>query len=116
MVAGFLGAGPARGGVLNANDPVSWLVIEPGWDVLANDGSHLGREHEVVGDSGKDIFNGLAVSPGMLKGSRYVPAERVGTIVEGEIRLDLSRDEFGRLGEHAAAPPSEQIRADTTDL
>ena len=43
---------------------VSWLMIEPGWEVLGSDGSRLGKVHEVIGDSGKDIFNGLAVSPG----------------------------------------------------
>ena len=95
---------------------MSWLVIEPGWDVLANDGSHLGRVHEVVGDSGKDIFNGLAVSPGLLKSSRYVPAERVGQITDGEVQLGLSPEEFERLDEHGEQPPSEEIRADTTDL
>jgi hypothetical protein len=97
-------------------DPVSWLVIERGWKVLASDGSQLGEIHEVVGDSGKDIFNGLAVSPGLLKSSRYVPAERVGRISEGEVELALTPDEFERLGEHGEQPPSAEIRSDTTDL
>ena len=97
-------------------DPVSWLVIERGWDVVAADGSALGTVHEVIGDTGKDIFNGLAVSPGLLKGSRYVPAERVVQIVEGEVRLDVGADEFERLDEAGPAPTSAEIRADTTDI
>lgn len=97
-------------------DPVSWFVIEAGWDVVAADGSEVGKVHEVIGDTGKDIFNGLAVSPGLLRGSRYVPAERVGTIEEGRVHLDLDRGEFERLGRHEPQPPSAQIRADTTDL
>jgi hypothetical protein len=101
---------------MSANDPVSWLVIEPGWNVVGSDSSHLGSVHEVVGDSGKDIFNGLAVSPGLLKSSRYVPAEQVAEITQGEVRLALTADEFDALDEHGAQPPSEQIRADTTDL
>jgi hypothetical protein len=72
--------------------------------------------HEVVGDTDKDIFNGLAVSPGFLRAARYVPAERVRTIVEGRIELDLDRDEFNRLDEHGDVPPSAEIRPDTTDL
>jgi uncharacterized protein YrrD len=98
------------------SDPVSWLVIEPGWTVVASDGSQLGRVHAVVGDSGNDIFNGLAVSPGLLKGSRYVPAERVAEITDGQVGLALTPEEFERLGEHAEPPPSAEIRADTTDL
>jgi len=91
-------------------------VIEPGWKVVGNDGSELGRVHEVVGDSGKDIFNGLAVSPGLLKPARYVPAERVGRITEGEVQLGLGAEEFEGLDDHGEQPPSEEIRADTTEL
>jgi len=98
------------------SDPVSWFLIDKGWDVVGRDGTELGSVHEVVGDTDKDIFNGLAVSPGFLRSARYVPAERVGTIVEGRIEIDLDRDEFGRLDEHGDIPPSAEIRPDTTDL
>ncbi|MGH3105329.1 MAG: hypothetical protein ACRDN6_14660 [Gaiellaceae bacterium] len=97
-------------------DPVSWFMIEPGWKVVARDGSELGKVHEVIGDSGKDIFNGLAVSPGLLKGSRYVPAEQVAEIVVAQVTLDLGPEDFKRLGEHGEQPPSAEIRPDTTDL
>jgi uncharacterized protein YrrD len=97
-------------------EPVSWMLIEEGWTVIGSDGEHLGSVHEVIGDSNADIFNGLAVSPGMLRGSRYVPAERVVAIVEGRVALDLDADEFKRLEEHKATPASAEIRADTTDL
>jgi hypothetical protein len=97
-------------------DPASWFVIEPGWDVVGRDGEKLGTVHEVIGDTGEDIFNGLAVSPGLLKGSKYVPAERVATIVDGRVELDLTAEEFDRQGEHDEQPPSAQIRADTTDI
>ena len=82
------------------SDPVSWLVIEKGWAVVGRDGSALGSIHEVVGDTSGDIFNGLAVSPGLLRSPRYVPSERVGTIVEGTVEVDLDQDEFDRLDEH----------------
>ncbi len=97
-------------------DPVSWLLIERGWKVVARDGSELGSVHELVGDTGKDIFNGLAVSPGLLRASRYVPAERVAEIVEGCVRLDLTPHEFAHLDEQTAAPPAEVVRSDTTDI
>ena len=97
-------------------DPVSWKIVERGWRVLAADGTDLGTVHEVVGDANIDIFNGLHVSPGLLKGSRYVPSERVVEIVEGEVRLDVAAADFESLEAAAPAPPSSEVRADTTDL
>jgi hypothetical protein len=97
-------------------DQVSWFVIEPGWRVTCVDGTEVGKVHEVIGDAGTDIFNGLAVSPGRLRGSRYVPSERVDRIEEGVVYLTLSPAQFEQLEEAAPMPPSERIRADTTDL
>ena len=99
-----------------SGEPVSWLVIERGWKVEAADGSEVGRIEELVGDTGKDIFNGLSVTPGLLRAARYVPAERVRTITEGRVELDLDARGFARMGEHGEVPPSAQIRPDTTDL
>ena len=92
-------------------DPVSWLVVEPGWKVVDSDGNQLGRVDEVIGDTGQDIFNGLAVSQGLLRKRRYVPAELVSEIVEGKVRLDCDRDRFDRCDPYAPAPPSEEILA-----
>ncbi|MBA2332035.1 MAG: hypothetical protein H0V94_04505 [Actinobacteria bacterium] len=69
-----------------------------------------------MGDSDKDIFNGLSVSHGLLRSKRYVPAERVGTITEGRVELDLDADAFAALDDHGEQPPSTTIRADTTGL
>ena len=90
-------------------DPVSWLVVENGWKVVAADGSSVGTVQEVIGDTGKDIFNGLSVSPGLLKRPKYVPAERVAEIAEGEVRLGITEDEFERLGEYDEPPASAEI-------
>ena len=92
--------------------PVSWLVIERGWKVVAADGGEIGSVEEVIGDTGKDIFNGLAVSTGLLSRARYVPAERVREIVEGQVALDVSPDEVDRLDEYGGAPTSERLRPD----
>ena len=97
-------------------DPVSWTVIESGWAVVSSDGEDLGKVHEVLGDSGIDIFNGLAVSPGLLRQSRYVPAERVSRIEEGRVELDLDRDAFDALDDQGEVPPQSRVRPDTTDL
>ena len=75
-------------------DPVSWMVIEQGWSVVDADGDDVGRIDEVLGDEDADIFNGLQVLTGVLGTPKYVPAERVGEIVEGRVRLDLKKDEL----------------------
>ena len=97
-------------------DEVAWKVVEPGWKVVGSDGAELGSVDEVLGDPTADIFNGLAVSPGVLRRSRYVPAERVARIVEGRLELDFGAEAFAELPEADGAPPSAVIRADTTDL
>jgi hypothetical protein len=69
------------------SDPVSWLMIEPGWEVVGADGESVGKVHEVLGDPEADIFDGLQVSAGVLAETRYVPAEQVGEITEGRVQL-----------------------------
>jgi hypothetical protein len=94
---------------MSPRDPVSWFVIERGWDVVSSDGKELGTVHEVIGDTGVDIFDGLAVFPGLLKTMKYVPSERVHTIVEGIVELDVTAKEFERLGDHGEQAPGAGI-------
>ncbi|HEX4678663.1 MAG TPA: hypothetical protein VH210_05620 [Gaiellaceae bacterium] len=63
-------------------DPVSWLMIERGWDVVDAGGNRIGKVDEVLGDGEADIWDGLTVS------GEYVPAEDVAQIVEGQITLN----------------------------
>jgi hypothetical protein len=93
-------------------DPVSWFLIERGWQVLGSDGSELGTVEETVGDSQLDIFDGLTVATGLLSKARYVPAEQVEEIVEGTVKLSIGKDEFDRLGGHEQPPPGTKIRPD----
>ena len=90
-------------------DPVSWLLVEHGWKVVAADGTALGSVEEVTGDTGEDIFNGISVSPGLLRRPKYVPAEQVAEITEGEIRLAITKEQFEQLGEHEEPPASAEI-------
>src|SRR5262249_32606862 len=89
------------------SDPVSWLVIERGWKVLARDEAELGTVDEIVGDSREDIFDGLSVSSGHFATPRYLPSERVTQIEEGVVHTDV--DALGSLSEYREPPPSEQI-------
>jgi sporulation protein YlmC with PRC-barrel domain len=64
-----------------SRDPVSWLLVEPGWTVVNPEGKKVGKVEEVLGDEEVDIFHGLLV------GGKKILAERVGEITEGEVRL-----------------------------
>ena len=81
-------------------DPVSWFVIERGWEVAGGDGSKLGTVEEALGDPERDIFDGLSIATGLLGKPRYVPAELVREIVEGTVRLSIGQDELERLEEY----------------
>lgn len=62
-------------------DPVSWLMISRGWEVVDAQGKSIGKVDEVLGDQGTDIWDGLTVD------GEYVAAERVGEIVDGRVTL-----------------------------
>ena len=79
-------------------DPVSWMLVERGWAVVASDGREVGKVDQVVGDPEADIFDGLAVGAGtVLDRPRYVPSEQVGAIEEGTVHLTIDADAYGRL-------------------
>jgi hypothetical protein len=92
---------------------VAWLMIEPGWKVVASDGSEIGEVESIVGDTGVDIFNGLSITTGLLSPPRYVPAERVARIEEGRVRLALTRKEFEQLSEFEEPPATLEIEGDS---
>jgi|GEM_PF-681652 hypothetical protein len=94
-------------------DPVSWLMIESGWKVLAVDGSELGYIDEVAGDDTEDIFDGLAVAGSALGKPRYVLSEQVAEITQGVVRLSLTREQFAELGEFLEPASSEEIEPDS---
>ncbi len=86
-------------------DPVSWLQIEQGWNVLSNDGTLIGTVAQVSGDKQDDIFDGLAVEAGSSKQVGYVPGEQVGAIFPGEVRLKLTALEAQTLAPYHEQPP-----------
>jgi hypothetical protein len=90
-------------------DPVSWLLIETGWKVLAADGTEVGKVDEVAGDSSLDIFDGLAIATTAFGKPRYVPAEQVGEITDGNVRLLLSPEQVEQLDEYLEPATSAEI-------
>lgn len=97
-------------------DPVSWFVIEPGWEVVGSDGGKIGKVDEVVGDDTDDIFNGLAIVSGLFDKARYVPSELVGEIVDGRVQLKIPAGTAATLEEHEEPPASIQILPDQASV
>jgi sporulation protein YlmC with PRC-barrel domain len=83
---------------------VSWKAIEADAEVFTSDGLNVGRVRQVVGDPTADVFTGLAVSKGVIGKPRFVPSERVTGIWPSRVEIDLTQDEFERLGEHEDEP------------
>jgi hypothetical protein len=94
-------------------DPVSWLLIKPGWKVLASDGSEVGEVDEVAGDDTEDIFDGLAIATSAFGKPRYVPAEQVGQITDGVVHLTLTPAEVEQLGEYLEPATSAEIEPES---
>lgn len=84
-------------------EPASWFVVEPGWKVLAADDHEVGKVHEMLGDRERDIFDGVAVSTGLLSRPVYVPAEQVGEIVQGTVRLNIGAEDVRRLSPYRSS-------------
>ena len=86
-------------------DPVSWLQIEQGWNVVTSDGVMVGTVAQVEGDKQSDIFDGLAVESRQPRQIRYVPGEQVGAIHPGEVTLKIASADTGTLEPFQAPPP-----------
>jgi hypothetical protein len=78
-------------------DPLSWFLIESGWQVVDAAGAEVGTVAEVRGDESEDIFDGLTVAKNVLDKPTYVAAEIVGPITEGRVELTISSEEFAAL-------------------
>ena len=95
-------------------DPVSWKVVEKGWAVYDREGEQIGTIHEIAGDTEHDIFDGFGVKTGTLGGVKYVPAEIVDSIAEGEVRLTISGAEIAPLDDMRAEVEEDVIPEKST--
>lgn len=97
-------------------DPVSWLQIEQGWNVVASDGAALGTVAQVAGDKQSDIFDGLAVAATGSDRVLYAPGEIVGGIFPGEVHLTITGSAAEALTPYQPAAPERTFRADQVPL
>lgn len=92
---------------------MSWLLIKPGWKVVAADGVEVGQVDEVAGDDTSDIFDGLAVATTAFGKPRYVLAEQIAQITDGVVGLTLTSPQVEELGEYLEPATSAEIEPDS---
>lgn len=90
-------------------DPVSWLQIEKGWNVVTADEVLVGKVVEVTGDKHDDIFDGLAVKAEQSARVLYVPGELVAAIFPGEVTLKIASAQADTLEPFHEPPPQTTI-------
>ena len=93
---------------LAVSDPVSWLLVRRGWQVLGSDGVIVGRIGAVRGEPVKDIFDGVVVRT-RSEPPRYIPAESIERIVSGQVELRLSATEFEAVAPEKKRPLAPSI-------
>jgi uncharacterized protein YrrD len=100
---------------MDLGDPVSYLVLAEGTDVLSADGQKVGTVEHVLADADADVFDGVIVDmragPG---GHRFADAEQVARIYERGVVLAVDASAAERLPEPAANPATMDTGPDDT--
>ena len=83
--------------------------LQPGWEVVTNDGQHFGTIRNVG-------QNYLAVSTSALGGLTYVPASAIGNVERERVQLNLARNEAGGMDWQQPPRESDEPDAPESDL
>src|SRR5690349_21144895 len=86
---------------MSEGEPIAWLALEPGGEVICAGGERVGTVEHVLGDAEADIFDGLVIDAG---GMRFVDAPEVAEIRDRAVRLTITADQVERLPEPSANP------------
>jgi hypothetical protein len=85
--------------------PISYMALEPGADVVSSDGQQVGKVEHVLADVDTDIFDGLVVDLGAgPDGLQFADSEQVGEIYERAVILKVAAAEVGQLPKPGPAP------------
>ena len=82
---------------MTESKPVSWMTLAEGTEVVASDGTALGKVTSVIADVEKDIFSGIEFRSGILASTTYAPADLVSEITEERVTLTIDADEAEEL-------------------
>lgn len=83
--------------------PIAYEVLERGVPVYASGGQQVGEVGHVVAAPEQDIFHGIVMNT--QGGQRFIPADRVASLHERGVDLDLDMAAVAALPEpHGGAP------------
>lgn len=77
------------------SDPIAYSALQPGTAVRSSDGQEFGTVEAVLQVEEVDVFDGIVVKT--ARGSRFVDADRVGSIFTSHVMTTLSPDEVDGL-------------------
>ncbi len=81
-----------------AGDPVSYLTLKPGTEVISADGDRVGVVELVLADEETDIFDGIVIDVKLGPGGlHFVDAPQVEALQENQVVLAVSTADVGRL-------------------
>ena len=88
-----------------ADDPASYLTLEPGADVISSDGDRVGVVEHVLRDEQTDVFDGLVIDVQLGPGGlHFVDAPEVGEITERSVTIAVPAAEVKNLPKPSANP------------
>jgi hypothetical protein len=86
-------------------DPISYLLLEKGTDVVSADGERVGTVQHVLGDEEKDIFDGLVIDTKLGPGGlRFVDAPQIAELREDAAVLTVAAADVPALPEPTPGP------------
>lgn len=77
--------------------------LQPGWDVLTNDGHRVGRIREV----GQHY---VEVSGGFFAATTYVPASAIANVAGDKVHLNIAAAEVDAMGWRQPPRSSDELR------
>jgi hypothetical protein len=96
-----------------AGEPISYLALEEGTEVLSSDGEPIGKVAHVLADADDDIFDAIEVDATSLPGGHvFADAEQVGEIHTDAVTLKLDAEAARSLPRPSANPAAMVVGPD----
>jgi sporulation protein YlmC with PRC-barrel domain len=85
--------------------PVSYMTLQAGTDVVSSDGEVVGEVQHVLADTEQDIFDGLVIDTRLGPGGlRFVDADQVEELYERAAVIGIPAQAVEQLPEPTPAP------------
>jgi sporulation protein YlmC with PRC-barrel domain len=86
-------------------EPVSYMTLQAGTDVVSSDGEVVGEVEHVLADTEQDIFDGLVIDTRLGPGGmRFVDADQVEELYERAVVLGIPAQAVEQLPEPRPSP------------